>query len=662
MGLACNILQLVSFGGESISLCRRIYDTGQPDPSLDQYCQEIAKISTNLKNGLISKGGTLPPDDAALLETTKKSIDLADKLAQEIQAISASSDGQKRLLQSIRLSFKTTRRKSQIARLEKSLKDLHSAMDTRLLVKMLDRLDASETQQDDSLTDHRSLLEKTLQQLSAQHKNLSDSIANRSLEASSQVLQAVSNAQTRIEEHIKAESSRSNELVQARIATVVGHAQQNLANFEEWRDANAENLTYERLLQSLRFSGMEERKNQIPDHCPGTYLWIFESQDPDNHSDIDSADEENSRPESRARQWDSFANWLKSEDTRYWVSGKPGSGKSTLMKFISLNPKTHAALNEWRPNARILSHYFWKAGSRMQQDIKGFLCSVIYQIFSQERGLALAYLRETPDVARSKLSTTDWDLARLKSLLLRCIGGSEKPTCIFIDGLDEITPQSDIYDLLSLLDSLALPNVKICVSSRPEQVFQNHLQHHATLKMQDLTRHDMEKCSREILRRAVSPTRQVMDKEVLMWQVVSRADGVFLWAVLVSKSLVRGIENGDTYSELMQRLDSTPTGIMALYKDMWLRSNEDHEIYKKTTSLLLSTVIATRSDDNGSLWRAYAPSIFELMAAMEPLLLDQFLENGNKPSAEYLEGKCNYVEKSTTRRGNHWSIISGKAV
>ena len=41
-----------------------------------------------------------------------------------------------------------------------------------------------------------------------------------------------------------------------------------------------------------------------------------------------------------------FVDWLKQEDGLYWVSGKPGSGKSTLMKFLSAHDTTLKHLEE----------------------------------------------------------------------------------------------------------------------------------------------------------------------------------------------------------------------------------------------------------------------------------------------------------------------------
>ncbi|KAF5620676.1 heterokaryon incompatibility protein het-E-1 [Fusarium sp. NRRL 25303] len=50
--------------------------------------------------------------------------------------------------------------------------------------------------------------------------------------------------------------------------------------------------------------------------------------------------------------------------------------------------------------------------------------------------------------------------------------------------------------------------------------------------------------------------------------IADRAQGVFLWAFLVTKSLQDGLTNGDTAQQLGQRLDNLPTSLRRLFKYM----------------------------------------------------------------------------------------------
>ncbi|KAI1022170.1 hypothetical protein LB504_007299 [Fusarium proliferatum] len=79
------------------------------------------------------------------------------------------------------------------------------------------------------------------------------------------------------------------------------------------------------------------------------------STESDERSEIT---EDSAHCHQQGRDWDSFVDWLKSDLPVYWITGKPGSGKSTLMKFIISDSRTPAALKEWNKDAIIIAHFF----------------------------------------------------------------------------------------------------------------------------------------------------------------------------------------------------------------------------------------------------------------------------------------------------------------
>lgn len=687
LGLACSIMQTITFTGETISLCRKIYNNGQPDPSLNDYSLELSKISWTLRDNLNRGSGVLSSDDLALRDTAEKCLEVTNKLAQEMQNLSP-QNGQKGVRNSIQLGFKTLLRKPRLQQLEASLRNIQSAMNTQLLVRTLDRVDASTIQQGDALTDSHRLLQETIHRYSSKNENKLDQIVQGNVETRDQLMQAIHNAHSHMEAHIKSESLKNTELVHTHVAAVERSTRVQVGEFREWKDKQAEEIAYEQLLRSLKFENMEERKNQITDIYPQTCRWIFEepNEESDDVSDeghllsewtAEERDYDDSsvpsfssspRVERRKSPWDSFVDWLKSKDPIYWISGKPGSGKSTLMKFVSSNPKTRRHLNAWQPGVQIFSHYFWKAGSEMQKSLKGLLCSLVHQILYQNRQVALDYLYKTRE---KPSSTADWDTKKLETLLLNCISKSTSGICVFIDGLDEFIPQRDCHDLLFLLNRLLGPRMKLCLSSRPEQILQNHLHIHANLRMQDLTVSDMGRYAAGCLGRAISvisPTDQELRTDILVDKIIRKADGVFLWVVLVSKSLARGIENGDSDSELRQRLDSMPGDLVALYKDMWSRSNDDRDIYQKTASWFFNIIFAAEyADEFGNsqtlpCMRHMSVSIFELMAATDPAVLDQFLDRSEELSTTEIDRRCSHIEKVVETRSAGLLEVSSEFV
>lgn len=253
----------------------------------------------------------------------------------------------------------------------------------------------------------------------------------------------------------------------------------------------AMNSRVDRLLGSLKYPMMSDRRNQIKDPCRETFQWIFKysmgdvqgssngnsdaegESDPcgdelpevemsedgasedetfenksvgydeadevemaedkifengsyqdrasDNESLGNSTDTENQedrdvntdseRPAQDDGEWDShmfnewecrahklrvrmasqkFCRWLRTPDADlFWICGKPGSGKSTFVKFLSEDPRTLEMLNtpeeEAAPDFEVLSHFICISGQPMEAKIKGILCSLVYQLVQKDR-------------------------------------------------------------------------------------------------------------------------------------------------------------------------------------------------------------------------------------------------------------------------------------
>lgn len=106
----------------------------------------------------------------------------------------------------------------------------------------------------------------------------------------------------------------------------------------------------QRILRSMRFDGMHERDDRV--HLPheSTFEWLLEEYEP--------ADQEKSQPAQNTTEEEEiiavklksrtiFLNWLSSPEGIFHISGKLGSGKSTLMKLLYTHPQTRTQLQKW---------------------------------------------------------------------------------------------------------------------------------------------------------------------------------------------------------------------------------------------------------------------------------------------------------------------------
>ena len=144
---------------------------------------------------------------------------------------------------------------------------------------------------------------------------------------------------------------------------------------------------YEEILSSLFYPEISSRQEQVDSQFHGikdSYDWIFD--DPQTHR-LGSYDEGYSQQQKR--RWDDFARWLTSGHGVYWINGKAGSGKSTLMNHIRHHSRRLELLEEWCSDRRLLTptFFFWNAGTDLQKRIDGLLRSLIYQMLKECREL-----------------------------------------------------------------------------------------------------------------------------------------------------------------------------------------------------------------------------------------------------------------------------------
>ncbi|KAH6880104.1 hypothetical protein B0T10DRAFT_582146 [Thelonectria olida] len=276
----------------------------------------------------------------------------------------------------------------------------------------------------------------------------------------------------------------------------------------------------QRVLMSLYFTGIRARRRKIPDAHAQTFTWIFQKCLPD------------SDPRTK------FVNWLQSADGIFWIQGKPGSGKSTLMKFLSDHDDVRLHLKSWTGENELViaSFFFWHAGSPLQKSQNGLLRSLLFELLRHDPDLVprVYALRVELDI--------DWDddwtwtneelLHVCRRIIAEC---SDVRFCFFIDGLDEYEEdQMDPTDLVKSIQSLAsLSNIRLCVSSRPWSVFADVFgkNMHLSLQLEDLTR-------------------------------------VFLWVYLVVRDLLNGFTSGDSLKLVMIRLERYPDDLEEFFQHM----------------------------------------------------------------------------------------------
>lgn len=333
-------------------------------------------------------------------------------------------------------------------------------------------------------------------------------------------------------------------------------------------DAYAKSSTrYGDYMKSLYHPEMFQRQESVQPPSFNTFEWIF--NDP-MAKEADTQTLHQSDP-TRGQPSDDlhgrFMRWLCSDATLFWIFGKPGSGKSSLISHINQSPNTVSALSSsaWtghRP-LHILSFYFWHPGIPLQKSFHGLLRSLIFQL-GKAKLEAIEYMMSAePGPHKS------WTIeSLLRAFQASLAAFSDDSFLLLVDGLDEC--ESDIGEVLDfILDLRQRIHAKVCIASRYEVSIAYKLSIYPKLRLDDINGEDIE----AYVRRKTSTYRSLIPEE-MVGEVIRRADGCFLWAQLMTVELLKCAYSGDGTDVLRRRMDNTPAGLEAFAQSIGDRGRQ----------------------------------------------------------------------------------------
>ncbi|KAL7957217.1 hypothetical protein V8C34DRAFT_325473 [Trichoderma compactum] len=548
LSMVCSIMQVISFTKEVLTLCKDIYD-GRPttDCQMKENTASIQVLLDNMSRCSVSIQQT--KGDKELYAIAQKCSKAAEELQKEMQQVTKHCKPGN-VIRAMIVGYKSKSHKTKITSLYNLFCQYQKTLETHLLVRLCTKNDAIELQQRDTFKGLSDAMKYFISRLAAGHTEMVNLIAREGVhtrqqikDSESQVIRSINDAQS-------------------------------AAYYEAKKD---------RLLHNLKYESMNTRRTELKPAHEATYVSIFDSLDVDEEPDGASAS-------SSAAAWRKFVQWLQSENRVFWIQGKPGAGKSTLMKFLLQPENTQKGVDKWSPNTLILSHFFWKPGDNLQKNFRGLLCSLTHQLLSSEYG-AVDYVLSALQPFGDKDNIGDWEISELESILHSSSIYCKRSVLFLINGLDEAT---EIERILQFLDYLIdLRSVKICISCRSEDIFLEKFSKYDGFTLNELTRDDMlQLVFAGIPESERYPSDFLQDLRSLL---VEKAEGVYLWLVLALESVKRGLRNNDEQYEIYLRLSKLPSELEKLYADMWGRLGEDTDIYEKEAARYFSLIIMNQA-------------------------------------------------------------------
>ena len=567
--LACGVIQVVDFGSRALSMCKEIYKKGE----LSEYkeLEETRKHLVSAQNDirLPSAGpaavASQTPQDKKLSEIAKDCSAIAAELTTKLQTLKAPNAHRKR--DRIKVGYKAFREKSHMQELQRRLESYRTALDTQILLGLRQQLGLV------------SNMGHATQALSQQVQTMINKLSQGSI-AFDELANAIRNEHAETREHIT-EQLRQYEKTQ---------------DHREYR---------KRFLDSLWFDELWSREERIVDAHRKTFEWIFDGSG------------------KGIGRWDNFVEWLEHGKGIYWIKGKAGSGKSTLMSFLGQDSRIPESLEVWAGDKGIIvpKFYFWSGGKPIERSTEGLLRSLLWQILNQLPDLQLSDPGQNNGHSIFAEPIAAWTERRLRAKLAQTVQQALQThnVCFFIDGLDEFA--GDQEALISFIEDIVkISGIKMCLSSRPEEVFAQAFASSSKLQLQDLTKKDIQSFVMDKLQGVPEMMPLVPQDsdwlEKLTQEIRRKAQGVFLWVSLAVKDQIRGLRNGDNLDQLRTRLTYLPDEVEGIYARML---NQIEIPYRREASIFLEIALFGRDESLSSHILASRNDLDAILGSDDPM-------------------------------------------
>ncbi|OTA97657.1 hypothetical protein M434DRAFT_191505 [Hypoxylon sp. CO27-5] len=247
------------------------------------------------------------------------------------------------------------------------------------------------------------------------------------------------------------------------------------------------------------------------------------------------------------------------------IIGKPGCGKSTLMKRLF-----ETTLSSLRAEGTCVAGFFFNArGGELEHCARGLFRSLLFQVGISHP----ACLDSIQEHSITELSTMERANPRvyvriLKSILQEIFSNKSvapQKTILFIDALDECdhneTSETGHF-FAELAESAYQAGVKlnVCISRReyPPIILRKCLE----IQMKDFNTDD--------IRRYIHEKLDLVEFEppkakILADMITQRSNGIFLWVVLAVEGIMKDVQDGKNTKYILKKL---PKALEDLYASM----------------------------------------------------------------------------------------------
>lgn len=241
-----------------------------------------------------------------------------------------------------------------------------------------------------------------------------------------------------------------------------------------------------------------------------------------------------------------------------WLTGNPGSGKSTMASFV-------IALLKRRSFVGTCHYHFFLAGHQTKRTLSYLLRSIALQaaLSHNDFCLRLLDLHENTGIDFSQQkATVIWEKI-FEGILFRL--PSQEPMFWVFDGLDEAESPTELTRLLSKIKSATRINV-LLVSRATKDLLKGINDYLPTAVHEPISDSDIVEDIQDYVRSSIQrilPNDH--SQEDIIEEILAKASGSFLWVKLALNNIR---DNGHTKDDIRAALTEIPEGMEPLYERM----------------------------------------------------------------------------------------------
>ncbi|KAH9178054.1 hypothetical protein EDB89DRAFT_1880022, partial [Lactarius sanguifluus] len=278
---------------------------------------------------------------------------------------------------------------------------------------------------------------------------------------------------------------------------------------------------------------------------------------------------------------DIFKEWESSQSgSLLWIHGKAGSGKSILCSAI-----VQQLITLRDAGSASVAYFYFDFRDVNKKDCRNLISSLLTQLSSRSKPCLDLLSRVYSNYNGGKEQPSERSLVKCLKNMLTSLSLSQLPTYVILDAIDECpnmsgipTPRGRVLELVKDLTDLRLPNLHMCVTSRPEIDIWTALvpltSGHFSLHDQPGQKKDITEYVSSVVQSDPQMKRWREDDRILVIEKLSeKADGMFRWVFCqlealrhcLAPSLRRQLNElpkslDETYERVLKEIESTNQG------------------------------------------------------------------------------------------------------